>query len=583
MKKQFITLAGRRGAWKLAALVAAMFVGALLETLGISMIGVVCTLLIDSDVLAGNKFLGALARFTGQSDGTQFIFSLLGFLICVYLFKMLYLLIENYAMSKFVYSLQHDISVELYDGILHSPYSYFTRMSTAEVINLLGSDLTRMANFLTAFLQTVTEGLVMAVVSIFLMVQNATMTLFVMAGLATAFFLSVFTTRLRLYRSGDALKRANTKRLKWRHQGIYGIKEIKVARTEDYFCARHREADLEVSVSACKNQFLVKMPAQITEAVLAVSVICYILFLVRGRQDVISYLPSLSALVMAAIRLLPSCSRINSGLAQMNGTRPSLEAIVKALERVRGQEAVSAQAEEQQVTELARGIEARGVTFRYEGRSEPVLENVDVEIPIGTSVGIVGQSGAGKTTLVDILLGLLEPQQGAVYADGIDIRTCMDSYLAHIAYIPQNIFLLDDTVRSNVAFGVPREQVDDDAVWGALEKAALAGLVRKLANGLDALVGENGIRLSGGERQRLGIARALYRGCGVMVFDEATSALDPETEEAILRSIDRLRGERTMIVISHRRSAVAGCDRLYRVEGSHVLQVTESGQEGENI
>lgn len=296
-------------------------------------------------------------------------------------------------------------------------------------------------------------------------------------------------------------------------------------------------------------------------------VLLYVVFLLATGGNILLFLPSLSALVLAALRLMPACSRINSSLTQMNYNKPSVESVCDAWEHIRHTEDHTGQ--RQEIT-LSRDITAKGITFSYEGRSEPVLRNAGIEIPIGTSVGIIGPSGMGKTTLVDILLGLLKPQQGAVFADGLDISNCRKSYLQKIAYLPQTIFLLDDSIRSNVAFGIPEDQVSDAAVWDALERASLAAMVRVLPEGLDTLVGESGVRLSGGERQRLGIARALYRNCPVLIFDESTSALDADTEAEVLDSIYTLKGEKTIVIVSHRQSVIDGCDRVYRVEDHSV-------------
>ncbi|MCF0127423.1 MAG: ABC transporter ATP-binding protein, partial [Pseudobutyrivibrio sp.] len=221
-------------------------------------------------------------------------------------------------------------------------------------------------------------------------------------------------------------------------------------------------------------------------------------------------------------------------------------------------------AEENQIRPKS-SVELSNITYAYPGSPVNVLEDANMEIPIGKSVGIVGTSGAGKTTAVDVMLGLLKPSKGVVLSDGKDIQSDYPGWLQCVAYIPQTIFLTDDSIRANVAFGIKKEDIDEDALWRALDQAQLGDFVRSLPDGLDNQVGERGVRLSGGQRQRIGVARALYKNPEILVFDEATSALDNETESAIMESINALHGEKTLIIIAHRLTTIEGCDMVYRV------------------
>ncbi|MCX4315549.1 MAG: ATP-binding cassette domain-containing protein, partial [Lachnospiraceae bacterium] len=217
-----------------------------------------------------------------------------------------------------------------------------------------------------------------------------------------------------------------------------------------------------------------------------------------------------------------------------------------------------------------REITLQNISYSYPNSEQHVLEHAQMSVPVGKSVGIVGTSGAGKTTAVDIMLGLLNPQEGQVLADGVDVMSVYTEWLSHIGYIPQTIFMLDDTIRANVAFGLAREEQTDEQVWYALQEAQLAEFVRSLPEGLDTQIGERGVRLSGGQRQRIGIARALYTNPELLIFDEATSALDNETEAAIMESINSLHGRKTMVIIAHRLQTIEGCDMVYRVKDGRI-------------
>ena len=282
---------------------------------------------------------------------------------------------------------------------------------------------------------------------------------------------------------------------------------------------------------------------------------------------------------MAAVRLLPAASRISGCLSQVAYGEPAVDKLIENLKDAeefdRSLITHPDEEKERSIRVLTDSIRMKGIRYRYPSGSEDVLHDADIEIPKGTSVGIVGASGAGKTTAVDILLGLLQPQNGQVLVDGTEIHMDMHGWYAQIGYIPQTIFMLDGSIRDNVAFGLGQEEIDDEQVWMALREASLEDYVRSLPEGLDTQIGERGVRVSGGQRQRIGIARALYTDPAILVFDEATSALDNETEAAIMDSIDHLHGTKTMIIIAHRLSTIENCDVIYRVEAGKLEKERE--------
>ena len=570
MLRKLTDLIGRKKMGRVGILLVVMFIGSLLEMMGISLIVSVCSLMMDTQRVMSNRVISWLCGWTGIQPGRELLTALVLFLMFLYLFKMVYLLAESYALARFVHTCRHDVASRLYEATLRAPYEFFISSSAADVINL-SNDAGRFASCLDSALQVLTECLVMVCIGTFLLFINPVMTAFAGAGIVLLLFLIRGVIKKRAYQLGVRLRAAGQRRLKWLGQAVHGVKDVKMSQTEDFFLGQYTAADGEYSRVDYTSQVWRRLPSLCIEAVMVVCILLYILVLVLSGRNMPDYFPSLSALALVTVRLLPACSRINSGLTQLSYTKSSLESIEETLSRL--EETRAAQAGQDRETALTQAVRAEGVTYCYPQGTAPVLEKADIEIPIGSSVGIVGASGAGKTTLVDILLGLLTPQEGTVTADGIPLADCQRSYLEKVSYIPQNIFLLDDTVRNNVALGIAPEAIEDEAVWAALDKASLGDMVRALRQKLDTPVGENGIRLSGGERQRLGIARALYQGGVIMVFDEATSALDPETEAAIIQSIHSLRGEKTTVIISHRQSAVQRCDRIYRVEGGTVRRV----------
>lgn len=588
MLNNVLRLIGPARKKKLFGLIAMMFFGSLLEMLGIALIMEACAFLTGMDA-AGSRMIIRFLQRTGIGTGGVTVVICLVCLIALYLLKMVYLLLENQVLARFVCGVQHEISSKLFADTLHRSYAWFAGVSTAEIISLLNTDTGRAGRYLSVFLDIVAESLVLVVIGMALIFVSPTMTLCVLLGAGLSFLVTRFFIRPSAYRAGKERQIGNAQRLKWLKQGIQGIKDVKTWQAEQYFSTCYEKADGIVADCDSRQRALTKVPGLWIEAIMAVSILIYILVLTFEGQNLAGALPDLAALAASAIRLLPAVRRISGNLIRLTNARASTESVIATLESFQETEADkicsgNAQTENiqkhtntkrsdvQGYADLSGNITASHVMFSYENRPEPILRDISLEVPAGFSVGITGPSGIGKTTLVDLLLGLLEPQEGSVCIGSTDIRYCRDSYLQQAAYIPQNIFLLDDTVRSNVVFCAPADSVDDSAVWTALRRASLEDFVRKLPDGLDTLIGENGIRFSGGERQRLGIARALYRGSKLIVFDEATSALDPETEAAVIRSIQDLHGEKTMIIISHRASAVAGCDRIYRIEDGLIRQ-----------
>ncbi|MDE7327913.1 MAG: ABC transporter ATP-binding protein/permease, partial [Lachnospiraceae bacterium] len=318
-----------------------------------------------------------------------------------------------------------------------------------------------------------------------------------------------------------------------------------------------------------------------------VSMLFALLVAVLMGVEVSGLVPTIAAFGMAAMKLMPSANRISTALNQVAYFEPSLDKLLESLEltaKEEGEQCVKKGKESRasrggktgantvSVFTLEQTVELKKVTYYYPDTPHPVLKDADMRIPIGKSVGIVGASGAGKTTAVDIMLGLLHPQSGEVLVDGVPVGEHYAQWLSHIGYIPQMIFMLDDTIRANVAFGVAPDSVEEAKVWEALKEAQLADFVQGLPKGLDTVVGERGIRLSGGQRQRIGIARALYPNPKILFFDEATSALDTETESAIMESINRLHGRKTLVIIAHRLATIAECDMVYRVGEGKIVR-----------
>ncbi|MDE6939389.1 MAG: ABC transporter ATP-binding protein/permease, partial [Lachnospiraceae bacterium] len=369
-------------------------------------------------------------------------------------------------------------------------------------------------------------------------------------------------------RIGEESRLANGSVTKWLLQAFAGVKEIKVANKERFFIANYDRSYRDCARIQRQQSMLTYLPKPVMETVCICSLmIAMIIKIVVVKSDITSFVTTLSVFAVAAFRMLPSFNKITGYISGMMFNKPSIDAVYNDLREIEQLMARrTADHEDTVKVKLGTAIRLDRVSFRYPKAEKWILKNASLEISKNTSVALIGASGAGKTTAADLILGILEPQEGAVMIDGTDIRKCMTSWHEDVGYIPQTIYLMDDSIRANIAFGIPEAEIDDAAVGKALQEAQLDRFVHALPEGADTVIGDRGVKLSGGQRQRIGIARALYRNPSVLILDEATSALDNETEKEVMEAIDGLHGTRTLIVIAHRLSTIKKCDRIYEVE-----------------
>ncbi len=355
---------------------------------------------------------------------------------------------------------------------------------------------------------------------------------------------------------------------KWISQTVQGIKEVKISCKEQYFVSEYKKCGRGYVNAVQKYSLYNNVPKLLIETVCIATMVGYMIFMVAEGMSTENMLDVFSTLAAAAFVLLPCVNRINNQINSIAYFEPFFMGVSDNLKDEIGDDKVDMSFASDDVEKLpvTQSIELKNITYAYPGTDKLIFDDADMTIPVGASVGIVGASGAGKSTVVDILLGLLEVKSGTVYVDGKEVKENYRRWLKNIGYIPQMIFMLDDSIRKNVAFGVPEEKIDEGRLWEVLKEAQLDEFVKTLPEGLDTGIGERGIRLSGGQRQRIGIARALYNDPEVLILDEATSALDNDTEAAIMEAINRLHGKKTLIIIAHRLQTIEKCDMVYRVE-----------------
>lgn len=570
--KKFNTILSRGQKIRIGIIIVLMLAGAALETASVSLIVPLMTTIMNPGFFAEDKYAALVCKWLDLHSANTFMIAVLIGLIILFLGKDIFLFLEYYVQSRFICNNRLATQQKLMHAYLNKPYEFYLNASTGEIIRIITADVPSAFNLLQSVLDfftefTVSMALIIAIITVDW--QMATLT----AAILLLEMLLIYKVIKPVLRSaGESKQRNDACSNKWILQSLEGIKEVKVSRKEDYFEEQYVFYSKRANSAEKMHSVLQNAPRLMIEAVTIASMLGMITILLMRGRDIATLMPQLSAFAVAAVRLLPSTNRISTALNAIAFYAPTLDHLEANLGDIKESEVTDDVRRNDIKISFDSDCNMKDVCFGYPNSEKNVLEKANMSIPAGKSIGIVGSSGAGKTTVVDILLGLLRTDSGQVLADGRNVFDNYDSWLAQLSYIPQTIYMLDDTIRANVAFGIPKDQISDSQIWHVLEESQLKEFVQDLPDGLDTMIGERGVRLSGGQRQRIGIARALYTDPRLLIFDEATSALDNETEAAIMEAINSLHGKKTMIIIAHRLTTIEECDMIYRVENGKVFQ-----------
>ncbi len=560
-------------------LVFVMLIGAALELLGVGLIYQAAGVITDPDILENNKMLAKIYEGLHMSDMTQFSMFIMAALIGVFAVKNGYLFFQNKLQFQFVYSNQFATSRRMMINFMQRPYEYYLNADTSVIQRSITSDVNNMYGLILSLLQLVSEIIVFICLTVYCLTTDVVMTGTVAVLLIGVLVIIKCILKPIMRKAGEENQDYYSGLYKWIDQSVMGIKEIKVANKESYFINEYCKCGAGYVSAVQRYNLYNATPRLLIETVAIAGMILYMMLRIGQGTAVTEIMPQLLTLGVAAMRLIPSANRINNYLTSISYFEPFFMGVTDNLQEEIRDESVNydeeAYRKKKDIEKLPvkKEILLKEITYKYPNSEALIFDKATMRIPVGKSVGIVGTSGAGKTTVVDIMLGLLRLQSGRILADGVEVRDHYESWLKNIGYIPQTIFMIDSTIRKNVAFGCADEDIDDGKVWQALKEAQLDEFVKGLPEGLDTGIGERGIRLSGGQRQRIGIARALFEDPEVLVLDEATSALDNDTEAAIMESINHLHGRKTLIIIAHRLQTIEKCDIVYRVEEGRVSKM----------
>ncbi len=576
MYKKLMAIFNRKQKVHLMFLGIMIFVGGIVETLGVSAMLPVISVILDQESLQSYEIVGTVMDILHIENMQAFTMFLLAMLIAVYVLKNLYTVWLTYEQNRFITINKNKMISQVLREFLNRPYEFYLDADIPTVFRMTDSDIPNLFQLMMVLLQFASEAIVFIFLAGVLVVTDWKMAVMMVGVFGIVTVLMSKGMKPRLNALGKKNQEIQSRIAKWRIQAIYGIKDVKVLHREEFFAYNYENSGRYGATLSQKYAVLNCIPKNLIETVFIGSLVGYIMVYIGTGNDVDKLVTVLSIYAVAAIRLMPCLNRINTYLAEIAYNQPCLDYVyenMKVSRKSMEENSYLRTGDYGKKMGIHDKIELKNITYAYPNTEKKIFDQANMTIPYGKSVGIMGTSGAGKSTAVDIILGLLHVQEGSITCDGKNIFESYASWLAQVGYIPQTIYLVDESIRENIGFGIKVEDIDEKRVWETLEEAQLKDFVESLPEGLDTKVGDRGVRLSGGQRQRIGIARALYHNPEILVFDEATSALDNETEAALMEAINSFHGKKTMIIIAHRLNTIENCDIIYKVSEGKIEEV----------
>lgn len=539
-----------------------------LDILGIGIVVPILTI-ITSDNLDDISFLQDIIIFLNYPSQEELIIYSMGLMIFVFTIKSFFVTALNYIQSKYVWSIVADLSRRVFNSYLFKSYSFHLDSNSSKLISNTHNEVNQVANGIVGnFIHLITDFILAIGMIILLIYIQPAGILFVAPLLIIFIYLFLSITKKYIKKWGDARQQFDQIRMKHLNQGLQGIKEVKIHGKENYFANQYSNRTKQYSDMRALENFIQKAPSTFIEFIGAVGVSALIVFLIFTGNSPDEIIVTVGVFAAASFRLMPSVNRVASVIGGIRFSLAALDTLKKILNEeyplIKNRDIVH---KEKFIFEK---IQLEKIYFNYESSKTKVLKDINIKILRNQSIGIMGPSGSGKSTLVDLFLGLLKPSNGEISVDTKNINDFKRIWQSRIGYVPQDIYMLDDTIIKNIAFGVADDKIDYSRVKEVLKMAQLNEFINNLPNRYETIIGERGARISGGQRQRIGIARALYYDPDIIIFDEATSSLDQITEDKLMEDINRLHGTKTIIIISHRYSTVSNCDYIYVLKNGNI-------------
>jgi ATP-binding cassette, subfamily B, bacterial PglK len=549
-----------------------MFFGMVLETLGIGLIAPFIQVMSNPEILKSNNYMAGFGEFLNITNYRSFVFICSLGLVLIYILKNSFLMYFSWYKINFLAKLKMSLSNRLFKIYLDKPYAFHLDRNSGQLIQNIATEVTIFSGrCLNSIVVISTESIVLIGILALLFYLEP-----YGAGIIACFLfiivkLILFYTKKRIRKWAKERQFHDGKKIQHLQQGLAGVKDALLLGREKFFLNKYKDHNLRSNKPERYQAFIEDIPRLWFEVLAIFGMASMILIMSLQRKDILTILALLGVFAAAAFRLMPSITRILAAIQALRYTLPIVEVLYEEFNNISEKSSPKSINKAFNLSKLKDNITLSDVTFTYTNSFEPSLSNISLKISRGQSIGVMGPSGSGKSTLVDILLGLLKPDHGVIKIDNQDIYNNLRSWQDQVGYVPQSIYLVDSSLRSNIAFGIRTNEIDEAMVEYAVNAAHLSDFVKGLPEGLDTYVGERGVRLSGGQRQRIGIARALYNNPDVLVLDEASSSLDNDTESQIMLTVDQLHLEKTIVIVAHRLSTLENCDWIYKLEKGKIV------------
>tara|TARA_B110000967_G_scaffold209987_2_gene269247 strand:+ start:9231 stop:10970 length:1740 start_codon:yes stop_codon:yes gene_type:complete len=547
-----------------------MMLGMLLEVAGVGLIIPILGIITNKEIISSNIYLSEFFKIINSFEGLSPILVVMIVFGCFFIFKAIFMIFLSWRQSSFIFLLQADLSKSLFNGYLRLPYTFHLQRNSSELHRNI-DETADIAAAVSAQAIFISELLVLTGIIILLLVIEPIGTLIVIFFFMTTSFLLYFLTKNILHKFGSKRHIDESHRLRHLKHGLTGIKVIKASGYEDYFVKKFSFYVYSIANINKKQTVVRGLPRILLETLTVVSLACLVSVLTLQNQSTSEIITLIAVFGAAAFRLIPSFNKLIGSAQTLKYVSPVLTTLFNEFKSLNlisyNKEIVNTNLDVNPINfSTSSSIDLNNISLTYPGTDTQVLNKLSLVINYADTIGISGESGSGKSTLIDVIMGLISINLGTIKVDGNNINDNLRGWQKNIGYVPQEIFLIDDTIASNIAFGVEVDLVDDEALKSSIKMSSIGDFIESLPLGVKTIVGENGARLSGGQRQRIGIARALYHRPSLLIFDEATSALDIETEKRIMDTIYAISNERTIIIITHRPNTLKHCNKIFMME-----------------